>query len=62
MTNSVLPEWLTSLYADWGPLIRILLTILSALLIRAIMQFVIRRIIKSVTKSVKKIENGDDFN
>ncbi|MEY4418424.1 MAG: hypothetical protein RIQ88_862, partial [Actinomycetota bacterium] len=53
------PEWLVSIYADWGPAIRFFLTILAALLIRAILQFMIRRIVKGVSKSVKKIENGN---
>jgi len=54
-----LPEWVTTLYADWGPLIRIALSILAALLLRAVMQFMIRRIVKGVSKSVKKIQNGN---
>ncbi|NBQ97924.1 MAG: mechanosensitive ion channel family protein [Microbacteriaceae bacterium] len=53
-----LPDWASNLYSDWGPLIRILLTILAALLIRAVMQFMIHRIVKGVTKSVKKVESN----
>lgn len=59
MYSAALPEWLVVLYADWGPLIRIVLTILAALFIRAILQFMIKRIVKGVSKSVKKIENGN---
>ena len=58
MSQVIFPEWLTQFYADWGPAIRIVLTILVALVTRAFMQFLIRRIIKGVSKSVRKIEDG----
>ncbi len=58
MSQVIFPEWLTQFYADWGPAIRIVLTILVALITRAFMQFLIRRIIKGVSKSVRKIEDG----
>ena len=58
MSQVVFPNWLTQFYADWGPAIRIVLTILVALITRAFMQFLIRRIVKGVSKSVRKIEDG----
>jgi small conductance mechanosensitive channel len=58
MSQVIFPEWLAQFYADWGPAIRIVLTILVALITRAFMQFLIRRIIKGVSKSVRKIEDG----
>jgi len=58
MNTVIFPEWLTQFYADWGPAIRIVLTILVALIARAFMQFLIRRIVKGVAKSVRKIEDG----
>jgi len=58
MSQVIFPEWLTQFYADWGPAIRIVLTILVALITRAFMQFLIRRIVKGVSKSVRKIEDG----
>jgi len=58
MSQVIFPEWLTQFYADWGPAIRIVLTILVALITRAFMQFLIRRIVKGVAKSVRKIEDG----
>jgi small conductance mechanosensitive channel len=58
MNTVVFPNWLTQFYADWGPAIRIVLTILVALITRAFMQFLIRRIVKGVSKSVRKIEDG----
>jgi len=51
-----MPAWLTSFYADWGPLIRIVLSILAALVLRAVLQFAIRRVVNSITKSVRRIE------
>lgn len=51
-----MPAWLTSFYADWGPLIRIILSVLAALALRAVLQFGIRRVVKSITKSVRRIE------
>ena len=58
MSQVIYPLWLTQFYADWGPAIRIVLTILVALITRAFMQFLIRRIVKGVSKSVRKIEDG----
>jgi len=52
-----LPNWLESFYQDWGPGIRILLSIVAALIARAILQFLIRRTVKGVSKSVRKIED-----
>ena len=51
-----MPVWLTTFYAEWGPLIRIVLSILAALVLRAVLQFAINRVVKSITKSVRKIE------
>lgn len=47
---------MTTFYADWGPLLRIVLSIVAALLLRALLQFAIRRIVRSITKSVRRIE------
>ena len=55
-----LPDWLDSFYQDWGPAIRILLSIVAALIARAILQFAIRRTVKGVSKSVCKIEDNGD--
>lgn len=55
-----LPDWLDSFYQDWGPAIRILLSIVAALIARAILQFAIRRTVKGVSKSVRKIEDNGD--
>lgn len=55
-----LPEWLDSFYQDWGPAIRILLSIVAALIARAILQFAIRRTVRGVSKSVRKIEDHGD--
>ncbi|MEI7420162.1 MAG: mechanosensitive ion channel domain-containing protein [Actinomycetes bacterium] len=55
-----LPDWLDSFYQDWGPGIRILLSIVAALIARAILQFAIRRTVKGVSKSVRKIEDNGD--
>ena len=52
-----LPDWLESFYQDWGPAIRILLSIVAALIARAILQFLIRRTVRGVSKSVRKIED-----
>lgn len=51
-----MPAWITDFYADWGPGLRILLSVLAALLIRALLQVAINRVVSSVTKSVRKIE------
>ena len=51
-----MPAWLTDFYADWGPGLRILLSVLAALVIRALLQVAINRVVSSVTKSVRKIE------
>ncbi len=51
-----MPAWMTTFYADWGPLLRIVLSIVAALLLRALLQFAIRRIVRSITKSVRRIE------
>jgi small conductance mechanosensitive channel len=51
-----MPTWMISFYADWGPLLRIVLTILAALLLRAVLQFAISRVVKSIAISVRKIE------
>ncbi len=55
-----LPDWLDSFYQDWGPAIRILLSIVAALIARAILQFAIRRTVRGVSKSVRKIEDHGD--
>ena len=52
-----LPDWLESFYQDWGPAIRILLSIVAALIARAILQFLIRRTVRGVSKSVRKLED-----
>ena len=51
-----MPAWMVSFYAEWGPGLRILLSILAALLLRGLLQLAINRVVKSVTKSVRKIE------
>ena len=51
-----MPAWMTTFYADWGPLLRIVLSIAAALVLRALLQFAIRRVVKSITKSVRRIE------
>ena len=51
-----MPDWLVSFYAEWGPGIRILLSILAALVIRGLLQLAINRVVHSVTKSVRKID------
>ena len=51
-----MPAWLVSFYAEWGPGLRILMSILAALLIRGLLQLAINRVVHSVTKSVRKIE------
>jgi small conductance mechanosensitive channel len=56
MMHNETPAWITSFYADWGPLLRIILSILAALLLRALLQFGIGRVVKSITKSVRKLE------
>jgi len=57
MMHNETPAWITSFYADWGPLLRIVLSILAALLLRALLQFGIGRVVKSITKSVRKLED-----
>ena len=57
MTHNEMPAWITSFYSDWGPLLRIILSILAALLLRAILQFGIGRVVRSITKSVRKLED-----
>ncbi len=52
-----MPEWITSFYADWGPLLRIVLSIVAALVLRALLQFAINRVVKSITKSFHKLED-----
>jgi small conductance mechanosensitive channel len=52
-----MPAWIVSFYAEWGPGLRILLSILAALLLRGLLQLAINRVVKSVTKSVRKIED-----
>jgi small conductance mechanosensitive channel len=51
-----MPDWITTFYADWGPGLRILLSVVAALVIRALLQVAINRVVISVTKSVRKIE------
>lgn len=55
--HNEMPAWITSFYADWGPLLRIVLSIVAALLLRALLQFGIGRVVKSITKSVRKLED-----
>ena len=55
--HNEMPAWITSFYADCGPLLRIILSILAALLLRALLQFGIGRVVKSITKSVRKLED-----
>jgi small conductance mechanosensitive channel len=57
MTHNEMPAWITSFYSDWGPLLRIILSILAALLLRALLQFGIGRVVRSITKSVRKLED-----
>ncbi len=52
-----MPAWLISFYADWGPLLRISLSIVAALVLRALLAFAIRRVVKSITKSVRRIDD-----
>ena len=52
-----MPAWLTTFYADWGPVIRIVLSIMAALVLRALLSFAIRRVVKSITQSVRKIDD-----
>jgi small conductance mechanosensitive channel len=58
MNQVIFPDWLNQFYLDWGPGIRIVLTVLVALIARAFMQFLIRRVVKGVAKSVRKLEDG----
>jgi small conductance mechanosensitive channel len=56
-----MPAWMTSFYADWGPLLRITFSVVAALVIRGLLQVAINRVVKSVSNSVRKIEgNGKD--
>jgi small conductance mechanosensitive channel len=57
MTHNEMPAWITSFYSDWGPLLRIILSIIAALLLRALLQFGIGRVVRSITKSVRKLED-----
>lgn len=57
MMHNEMPAWITNFYADWGPLLRIILSVLAALLLRALLQFGIGRVVKSITKSVRKLEH-----
>jgi len=52
-----MPAWIVSFYTEWGPGLRILVSILAALLLRGLLQLAINRVVKSVTKSVRKIED-----
>jgi small conductance mechanosensitive channel len=51
-----MPEWLISFYQNWGPGLRILLSVVAALVIRALLQLAINRVVSSITKSVRKID------
>ncbi len=51
-----MPAWMTSFYADWGPLLRITFSAVAALVIRGLLQLAINRVVESVTNSVRKIE------
>lgn len=53
-----MPSWLTSFYTDWGPLIRVLISLIAAVLLRALLQLAISRVVKSVASSVRKIEGN----
>jgi small conductance mechanosensitive channel len=46
-------------YQNWGPAIRIIVSVLAALILRAVLQFSIRRLVKGVALSVKKIEGSE---
>jgi small conductance mechanosensitive channel len=56
MFNSDFADALAAFYVNWGPVIRIVATILAALVLRAVLQFSIRRLIKGVALSVRKLE------
>jgi len=51
-----MPAWLVSFYAEWGPGLRILLSIVAALVVRGLLQLAINRVVSSVSKSVRKID------
>jgi small conductance mechanosensitive channel len=51
-----MPAWLISFYAEWGPGLRILLSIVAALVVRGLLQLAINRVVSSVSKSVRKID------
>lgn len=51
-----MPVWLINFVADWGPGLRILLSIVAALVIRALLQLAIKRVVSSVSKGVRKID------
>jgi small-conductance mechanosensitive channel len=53
-----MPAWMTSFYADWGPLLRITFSVVAGLVIRGLLQLAINRVVKSVTNSVRKIEGN----
>lgn len=56
MVSTDITNWFATVYANWGPAIRIVLAIFAALVLRAVLQFSIRRLVKGVALSVKKIE------
>lgn len=59
MISTDITNWFATVYANWGPAIRIVLAIFAALVLRAILQFSIRRLVKGVALSVKKIEGNE---
>jgi len=59
MVSTDITNWFATVYANWGPAIRIVLAIFAALVLRAVLQFSIRRLVKSVALSVKKIEGNE---
>jgi small conductance mechanosensitive channel len=59
MVNADFTNWFAIFYANWGPVLRIVLAIFAALVLRAVLQFSIRRLVKGVALSVKKIEGHE---
>jgi len=59
MVNADFTNWFATFYANWGPVLRIVLAIFAALVLRAVLQFSIRRLVKGVALSVKKIEGHE---
>lgn len=59
MVSTDITNWFATVYANWGPAIRIVLAIFAALVLRAVLQFSIRRLVKGVALSVKKIEGNE---